>query len=203
MKTTQPILLFLIGYLFLGFINYKDPNTTKDYLNIPGPVKFQDITYNLTWSSHPTNNYYKQEYIPAKDTVEHFNKMILIDAIVSDTLSVVDAVRAEVAELDARKATDPVLHYQVYNNPDKTEYMLDFLESEGTATALHIAEWNVYRYKAFKDKAGHSGVLLFASSTRAYDDSIIDFIKSTKTDRPGKLNDLINYNIPEISISNN
>jgi hypothetical protein len=203
MKTTRLILLLLTGSLFLGFINYKDQAATKDYLNIPGPIKFRGITYNLTWSAHPTDNYYKQEYIPVNDTVEHFNKMILIDAIVSDTLSVVDAVRAEAAELDARKATDPVLHYQVFNNPDKTEYMVDFLESEGTVTALHIAEWNVYRYKAFKDKSGHKGVLLFASSARAYDDSIINFIKSIKTDRPEKLNDLIDYNIPEISISNN
>ncbi|GHD24342.1 hypothetical protein ACFOEZ_10200 [Tianweitania populi] len=36
-----------------------------DRLNVPGPITFQNKSYSLAWSSEPSENYIKQEYVPA------------------------------------------------------------------------------------------------------------------------------------------
>src|SRR6266567_3027635 len=74
----------------------------KDYLNVPGPIKFANASYNLTWSAHPSSIYYKQEYIPAGDTVEHFNKLILID-VVDSNLSLEGVIKEKIYWLENQK----------------------------------------------------------------------------------------------------
>src|SRR5580692_8933135 len=108
MKKIQLAFSLLSGLSFLGFTFKNNKDEAKDYLNIPGPLTFEKMDYNFVWSSHPSENYYKQEYIPKGDNVENFTKMVLIDAIVSDSLKVEDAVTAKVSELETRKKTDAV-----------------------------------------------------------------------------------------------
>ena len=50
-------------------------------LSVPGPISFNGESYRLSWSSHPTANYYKQEYLPGGETGEHYRSMVLLEAI--------------------------------------------------------------------------------------------------------------------------
>ncbi len=56
-----------------------------DYLNTGKVITFDNVNYNLVWSSHPSDNYYKQEYLPEKDTLKRFKKLILLEVATGKT----------------------------------------------------------------------------------------------------------------------
>src|SRR5690349_21327642 len=100
------IISILLTMFFFTTIAYGQTNkTATDYLSVPGPVVFEKISYNLSWSSHPNDVYYKQEYIAKGDVAEKFKTMVFFDAITGET-NVKDVVAAKVAELKKMKETN-------------------------------------------------------------------------------------------------
>ena len=67
--TTFLLLLSIIGY----------SQTIENYLQTERTIKFDNKNYDLVWSSHPNENYYKQEYLTNGQNLEKFKSMILID----------------------------------------------------------------------------------------------------------------------------
>ncbi len=197
-KNGLSLTLMLILFVSSSF-NIVGKDDIIDYYNIPPELSFNKINYKLCWSSHPNDTYYKQEYIPQGEVVEHFNDMILIDFLNTD-IPVKDAVQAQVANLIERKKTDMVCNYQLGINDKTNEYILDFVMSDVSNDHVHIVEWNGYRYKPYTDKSGHKGVLLFGVSHRAYDDKGTDFLRSLGSYRHEILQKLSMHSIPEIQL---
>jgi hypothetical protein len=193
----QILLLFIVSLLVSSFTPEKD--NAKDYLNIPGPIKFNETDFSLAWSSNPTPTYFKQEYIPAGEVVERYNQMILMEVVYGD-LTVEDAVKAQVNVIQQRKKTDQVAQYQIIENPNTGEIILDFLMSAGTKKKLDVVEWNAYRYKAFEDEKGRKGILLFAISRRGYNENIAPFLKGLKDERINMINLLGAYEMPVVKV---
>lgn len=52
-----------------------------NYLQVSGPLSFNGKSFQLAWSSHPAENFYKQEYLVKGDNPDRFNQMIMIDVI--------------------------------------------------------------------------------------------------------------------------
>ncbi len=177
-------------------------NSKTDYLNVPGPIMFNKSLYNLSWTSHPSGNYYKQEYIKKGDAVDKFKSMILID-VITGNMNISDVVAGKVEELKKLKETNPVVNYESFNNPKIGEYMIDFLLSEASPDGknLSIIEPNVYRYKTFTDKSGQKGIVLLGVSTRSYGNDIDNFLSSLKSNRSNLTNEVAKYNLPEITIA--
>jgi hypothetical protein len=173
-------------------------DTIKDYLHLPGPIEFDGSSYRLAWTAHPTDNYYKQEYIPKRNKIEHYYKMVFLDVVV-DTANLRDVVRAKLVELELRKRRDSVVNYKLFQMPDSTEYILDFVISEGEPL-LDVAEWDVYRYKTFVDSSGHKGYLLFANSLRAYSDEINGFFSVLGATRKRVIAVMVKYEMPVVSV---
>jgi len=172
----------------------------KDYLSVPSVI-LNKSTYSLSWSSHPTETYYKHEYLTAGQKSDTYTNMVMIEAVVGE-ISLADVVKGKMAELDQRKATDPVTNYQIVQNKAKGEYLLDFVLSQSAAGKTSIAEWNAYRYVPLTDKNGKKGILLFSYSKRGYGDGVTDFLKTLKTARVADINTIANYTIPAITIKN-
>jgi hypothetical protein len=174
-------------------------NSATDYLSVPGPITFDKTTYNLIWTSHPSDNFYTQEYIPAGDTVEKFKTMVLID--VTRDVKIKDLVANMISRIEKLKKDNPVVHYEVFEN--KGEYMLDFLLSENTPDGkyVHFVERNVYHYKTITDAAGQKEVLLFGISTRSYWDDVTPFLASLKSNRDDLINKVGQYDTPKIMIT--
>lgn len=194
----QPLLLICILALILsGFTVNKSKPT--DYLKVPGPINFNNTAFNLAWSSNPNANYFKQEYVPAGEVVEKYNQMVLLEVVLGD-LTVEDAVRAQVNVIQQRKKTDQVAQYQIIENPNTGEIILDFLMSAGTKKKLDVVEWNAYRYKAFEDEKGRKGILLFAISRRGYNENIATFLKGLKDERINMINLLGAYDVPTVTV---
>jgi len=179
-----------------------------DYLNIPGPIVLDKKSYNLSWSSHPAANFYKQEYIQKGDNPEKFKEMILVDVIISSPDShrdgIKEVVAAKIAELKKIKESNPAVNYETFDNSKAGEYMIDFLLTANAADGkMSIVERNVYRYKTFTDQSGKTGILLFGISTRNYGENIPAFFSSLKTNKSNLLNQVAQYKIPSVKIQAN
>ncbi len=170
-----------------------------NYYGTPEQLSFDKALYNLSWSSHPNEIYYKHEYIPKGEIPEHFNNMILLDFVQTD-MSVEQAAKAQEKKLIERKKTDASCNYQMIVSPDGKEIVLDFLMSQAKGDAVNLLEWSAYRYKAYTDKAGHRGILLFGICRRAYDDKVKNFLSTLAVTRGEGINHLIAYKIPEIQL---
>ncbi|WP_313003374.1 hypothetical protein [Chryseobacterium gleum] len=189
-------ILILLLTIPLFYVNAQ--NTVNDYLNISGPIKLNQKEYKLVWSSHPNENYFKQEYISSNENINRYNSMVLIDFVKGD-FNIKDVVDQKVAELQEMKKTNPVINYQIFEN--KEEYILDFLISENSKNGkeILIAERNIYRYKNISNEK-NKGVLLFAMSERGYPENMDSFFNNLKSNTSKLIEAVGNYNLPDIEI---
>ena len=158
-------------------------------------ILFERETYSLAWSNS-NKVYYKQEYIRIKDKLESFNKMITIDVLVTD-LSAKDVVTKKISEIEARKGKDPVANYQLIENEQTGEFLLDFLMSEGD-----LYEWNAYRYKTINTNKGKA-VVLFAYTFHSFEGAelkIDDFFPYLKKNRTKLIEKVAAYTLPTITL---
>jgi hypothetical protein len=193
------ILTLLAGFLFTPG-SFGQPTKPIEYLGVPGPILFGKVSYNLVWTSHPGDNYYKQEYLAKGDTIGKFKKLILVE-LLTDKATIEEVVVAKIVELNRIKETNPVVNYETFEKDG--EVILDFLLSENTPDGkyMNIVERNVYRYKSFDGKKGIKGILLFGVSERAYGDEIDKFFPELKTKRFDLINAVGAFKIPEITIT--
>ena len=77
----------LLIQVMLGNVEIARSDSAVDRLSLPDPIAFNGESYRLSWSSHPTSYYYKQEYLPPGQTSERFQRMVLIEAIVWGPMS--------------------------------------------------------------------------------------------------------------------
>lgn len=190
-----PILASMVVAL-ISFTN-KQNSDVVNYYSISPTIVYDNTDYNLAWSAHPNESYYKHEYVPRSESVENFHHMILLDFIQQD-IPVRTAVESQVKRLIERKKSDDVCNYSLRENYG--EYILDFVMSESSDSDIRIVEWSAYHYKPYTDKAGHKGVLLFGISRRAYKYGVISFLKSLKDLRNSQLTALSQYPIPDIQV---
>ncbi|ASK32209.1 hypothetical protein CEY12_19880 [Chryseobacterium sp. T16E-39] len=191
-------LILLVVLFFCSALPLKAQNKINDYLNIPGPLKIDNKSYNLVWSSHPNDNYYKQEYLSPNEKIEKYNTLVMIDYI-QGNLKPEDVIDQKVTELENLKKSNPVVNYKTYEN--NGEYILDFLITENSKDGkeILIAERNVYRYKLISNNK-NKGVLLFAVSERGYKENIEKFFNNLKNDTSKLIEAVGNYQLPNIEI---
>ena len=187
----------LLIQLMLGKVGVARSDGAVDRLSLPGSIEFNGESYRLSWSSHPTSHYYKQEYLPPGQTGERLQRMVLIEATVRG-VDVNGAVAAQVNMLNKRKSTDPTVNFAAAKNPKNGEIILDFVLGAQDPKGEDVVEWNAYRYAALRGKGGESGVLLFGISRRAYGDDTTNFLRRLKSARPAEVNALATYPLPVV-----
>lgn len=192
-------LLILIATLFISSSSFAQKAVDK--LNVPGPITIGKKSHALTWTSHPTAVFYKQEYIPAGDNVNKFKSMVMLDVSLGNFI-LKDVVGAKIAELKKMKETNPLVNYEMFQK--NGEYLLDFLLSANSpdGKTIDIVERNVYRYKTFTDKTGKKGIMLFGVSVRSYGNDINGFLKALKSGKAALLNEVAQFGIPAVTILN-
>lgn len=144
----------------------------KDRIGIVGPIRFGSESFSLAWGSHPSAQSYKQEYLPSGQRVERYTSMLMIDVVASGATPQSMAGQM-VNNLKARKATDPVVNYDLITNKATNEIILDFVLSSEEADGQTIVEWNAYRYSPQGD-----GVRMVGISRRAYGDRVDPFLRN-------------------------
>ena len=195
------IIFILLSFVLLNFngLIVKSNNSSKNfdkYINVDS-LFVDSINYVFSWSLHPNQLYYKNEFLNRGDSVTHFKKMISIEFLVGN-YALIDVVNQKRVELERRKTTDKFCNQILYENNEKGEYMLDFLISEQDSNSL-IVERNIYRYKLYSDSI-NKGVLLFAYSERSYDNEIMNFLKNMKSNNFKMVNKIGNYDLSSIKL---
>ena len=166
--------------------------TIVEALGVPGPIQFMDETYSLSWTSHPAPDYYKQEYLPAGQQTASYTAMFMVDALTSQATPQA-AANGQIAGLEERKASDPMVNYSQISNPETGDVLLDFLLSDASGPTP-ILEWNAYRYAKLGD-----GIALYAISRRAYGDDADAFIAQLGQIRKDNIAALAAFDLPPIS----
>lgn len=194
---TKKLKFFVALFSFLTF-SLNAQNKITDYLNIPGPIKINDKSYNLAWSSHPSENYYKQEYLSSNEKIEKYNTLVLIEFVQGD-FDLKDVIDQKVNELEKMKQSNPVINHKTYEN--NGEYILDFLISENSKDGkeIVIAERNIYRYKLITVNKS-KGILLFAISERGYKENMDQFFNNLKNNSSKLIEAIGNYKLPNVEL---
>ena len=179
----------LILFLMLMVQFFMAQNKVEDYLHLGDKYRFDNKDYKLVWSSHPMDNFYKQEYILSNENVEKYTRMIMIDFLEGD-LTPKDVISNFVNNLENSKKQNPIINYQMYERED--EYMLDFIISKNSQDGKEvlILERNVYRYFRINTPK-RKGILLFGVSDRAYTkkemDNMFSVLKNNKFELVNKV----------------
>jgi len=166
--------------------------TVVEALGVPGPIEFMGDAYALSWTSHPAPDYFKQEYLPEGQQSGSYTAMFMIDAVTSEATPQA-AANGQIAGLEQRKATDPMVNYSQITNAETGEVVLDFLLSDSSGDT-HILEWNAYRYAKLGD-----GVALYAISRRAYGDDGDAFLAELGKIRQDNVAALTALDLPPIT----
>lgn len=195
----QQLTVTILSLFAVIFSSAQTTNAVTEYLTVPGPIVLNKNTFNLTWTSHPSANYYKQEYITQGDNIEKYSKMVSVELLISNATAA-DLANAKMNELKQLKATNPIINYEIFQK--NGEIILDFLMSQNSANGgkVIILERNVYRYKNFTGKKGEKGVMLFGASERAYEKDVDTFLSLLKKNKSILLNAVAAFTLPPISI---
>ena len=162
--------------LFLSIVVHSQ--NVENYLEIEKTIKFDNQNYNLVWSSHPNEFYYKQEYLTKEQTLDKFKSMVTIDFLKGD-FKVKDLVNQKIQELENAKKSNPIINYTVLEKDGET--IIDFLMSTSSKDGkkLLVVERNIYRYTNIETEKT-KGLLLFSVSERAYENEMGEFFNKLK-----------------------
>ena len=165
-------------------------------LGTPATISFAGKMFSLSWSSHLTPDYYKEEFMVKGETAEKFRSMLLLDAVKSSG-NLDEVVEGKLAGLSELKKTNPDIFYQEVAAP-AGERMIDFTMTASSADGktLIIAERNVYRYRVFTDKSGKKGIMLCGIAQREYGKAIPGFLAALKTSRELLVTQMRGFVIP-------
>lgn len=189
------LLIFAINIINAGVNTQQSENSSTKYFDAGNPIKFCGEKYYFSWSSHPTDFYYIQEYLPKGETPEHFNSMLTVAVIFNDKGYHMDAKKAaqmKIQELEQRKKTDKVCNYISLENDG--EYMIDFIVSQGNDEGISVVEFNLHHYFDTTIDGRKAHCLVFFSR-RAYEDDILPFMKSIPEHRQEWYENLTNLKI--------
>lgn len=184
-----------IAFAVLATVSPSASWAQDDALGVPGPIAFEETAFSLAWTSNPSATYYKQEYLPAGDTLEAYSQMFIVE-VLAEGATPESAAAGMIAALDERRAGDPVVNYDMIANEATGELILDFLLSDASGGVV-VVEWNAYRYVPY----GEDGVALYAISRRGYDDDASPFIGRLSVWRQASINALAAMDLPPIAIS--
>lgn len=191
-KTNQKLITILI---FLFSLPVLSSENITDYLSIGEKLTFNQEQYNLKWSSHPSENYYKHEYLRSSDKLPQYEKMVLIEAI-KGNLTVNQVADFKIQELEKQKINNPTINFQRFADEKSNETIIDFLISDGDT----INEWNVYRYQ-MQILNNTKFIVLYAYSFRGYthnNNELINYYSFIKENRLKLIEKVKNLKIPKI-----
>jgi hypothetical protein len=187
----------IIATLLLFLSTGVNSQNVENYLETEKIIKFDNKNYELVWSTHPNEVYYKQEYLTKEQTLERFKSMVTIDFL-NGEFKVKDLVNQKIQELENAKKTNPIINYSVLEKGGET--IIDFLMSVSSKDGkkLLVVERNIYRYTNIETEET-KGLLLFSVSERAYEGEIGEFFSELKKDKNSLIIKVGNIEIPKIN----
>ncbi len=192
----RKILLCCCFFLPLSIATFYGLEGVTDLLSVGETIEFNEEEFTLVWNSHPTEIYYKQEYLRSHEDLNEFHKMLLVEAIRGE-VDPKDAARIKISELEQQKKSNPVINYELISNEDLGESLLDFIISDQN----YIYEWNAYRFQT-QNVNGQNYLVLFGYCMRDSlntNEELKEFFNEVKTARRELIGKVAQMEIPQIS----
>lgn len=187
-------------FLALGALN-SNPSQTQNLLGVRGPIVFEKTSFNLSWSSHPSASYYKQEYLAKGANPDRYTEMFMIEFLADELASPKNMALEKITSTNERKQIDPYAFAEgLKQDKNGNDVLINFIQSDANGKAAGIVEWNTYRYIKITTKEGKKGLLLLAISRRGYGKAIPAFLSKLKSRKNATVTALAQYKIPAISI---
>lgn len=161
----------------------------------PKSLVLDGIPHRLVGHAQPRPGYVKTAYLPAGQRLGSHQRMVVVEALVGS--SVPEAARVQVELLQERRATDPLVNFDVRSNPRTGEAIVDFTRGGRTDDGRAYVEWTAYRFVPI-DQGGVRGVGLFGLSLRAYDGDRLEFARELRDVRPRELAAVTAARIPAL-----
>jgi len=176
---------------------FKAQSNTTDYLSIPGPLDFNGTEYFLVWSKQVSPTLLVQQYLPKDEELENFSQLITISYFNKD-INVEQAIRQKVEIVQELGEKDKLAKIDISENPDGTEYIVDYSLSGKNKSESPYLEYSVDRFKKFQN--GKKPMLIFSYKKRMYGDDLKGASKAISKQRNQLITSTIEYAVPIIQL---
>lgn len=137
--------------LFILISSFVLSQNATDFFGIQ-ELTFNENKYVLNSSNQKSKIQYVQDYILQDERIEDASNTISIYYF-DKSIDAKEATMHKTEELEKRKDFDKFCNYSVTENPNGTEFLVDFITSniprrkEEPAPETELAEYNIYRFK--------------------------------------------------------
>lgn len=196
---------FLAIFLLLLFSVKLFSQEQEDYLGIK-ELTFNETKYVLVSAKQKSKIQIVQEYIPQDERLEDASNIITL-YFFNKEIDAKEAAYHKTEELENRINADKYCNFNVTENPNGTEFVVDFFTSnvpkskDETLPEKEIIDYNIYRFKNLLI-ADKSTFLIIGYKEKNEEDAKA-YQKSVSKKRNRLLEGIITLNIPSITLTNN
>lgn len=188
--------------IFLGVPIYSQE--IVDYIGIP-ELNFGETKLVLAESSQKSKVLYVQDYIPEDSRIEDSPYTVTI-YFFNKNIDAKEATYQKTGELDTRQQNDKYCTYNVTENPNGTEFIVDFFTSNITKKKekneeepeQEMADYNIYRFRNVM-LGDQSTFMIISYKQKNIGDSKY-FIKNVGKTRNKLMEHIITMNTPNITL---
>ena len=196
--------LFSIVVLLL-FSGIFYSQNTEDLIGVP-ELTFNESKYVLVSAQQKSKVQFVQEYILEDERIEDASAVITI-YFFNKNIDAKEATYQKTEELDRRTETDKYCTYNVTENPNGTEFVVDFIttnvpkDKKAEAPEQEFADYNIYRFRnTLLDE--ESTFMIIAYKEKSTEDAK-GFQKSIGKKRNKLLEGIITMTIPSVTLKTN
>lgn len=188
--------------IFLGVPIYSQE--IVDYIGIP-ELNFGETKLVLAESSQKSKVLYVQDYIPEDSRIEDSPYTVTV-YFFNKNIDAKEATYQKTGELDTRQQNDKYCTYNVTENPNGTEFIVDFFTSNITKKKekneeepeQEMADYNIYRFRNVM-LGDQSTFMIISYKQKNIGDSKY-FIKNVGKTRNKLMEHIITMNTPNITL---
>lgn len=188
--------------IFLGVPIYSQE--IVDYIGIP-ELNFGETKLVLAASSQKSKVLYVQDYIPEDSRIEDSPYTVTV-YFFNKNIDAKEATYQKTGELDTRQQNDKYCTYNVTENPNGTEFIVDFFTSNITKKKekneeepeQEMADYNIYRFRNVM-LGDQSTFMIISYKQKNIGDSKY-FIKNVGKTRNKLMEHIITMNTPNITL---
>lgn len=194
-------------FSFFVFLIFSCPLFSQeivDYIGIP-EVNFGETKLVLAESSQKSKTLYIQDYIPEDSRLEDAPYTISI-YFFNKNIDAKEATYQKTGELDTRQETDKHCSYNVTENPNGTEFIVDFFtsniakkkEKDDPEPEQEMADYNIYRFRNVL--LGEESAFMIITYKQNNIGDTKYFIKSVGKSRNKLMENIITMTIPNVTL---
>ena len=190
--------------LFLAFA-VKLFSQESDFFGIT-EITFNEQKYVLATATQKSKILYIQDYISEDERIEDASNVISIYYF-NKEIDAKEAAYSKTEELDNRQNSDKFCSYDVTENPNGTEFVVDYFTSnvpkskDANAPEQESSDYNIYRFRNVLN--GEKSSFMIIAYKETYTGDTKSFQKTVGKKRNKLMEGIITLTVPDIKLKTN